>query len=227
MACVAIASRAGERVGQGGFPDAGRPEERDRPAWLAPVRQHRPTARRPRASSATTGTRSETVRAASIQDCRSVTRSALVRTITGVDLRLEGKRDIALQPRQVEIRIAGRDDEDGVDIRGDQLHLAVRARRTALDQALARQDAARPGPRAVEQQPVAHGRVGARRDCLVDAVAHDLQPAAMHGDDAHRGRRGQRLDVDLLRKKGPQPSVSSVEGRGSRQFWRPPGRKAE
>ena len=46
---------------------------------------------------------------------------------------LEGKRDIALQPGQIEILIAGRDDEGRVDICRDQLQLPVRARRAAFD----------------------------------------------------------------------------------------------
>jgi hypothetical protein len=121
--------------------------------------------------------------------------------------------------------VAGGDDEDGVDVRRDQLHFAARARRAALDQALALQHAARPGPRAVEQQPVAHSGVRSRRDGLVDPVARHLQSAAMHGNDAHRGRRGQRIGVDLPAKAGPQPRRSSAVG--SRRAGAAPGRKAE
>jgi hypothetical protein len=146
----------------------------------------------------------------------------LVRTITGLDPGLEGERDVALQPRHVEILVAGGDDEDRVDVRRDQLHLAARARRAALDQALALQHAARPGPRAIEQQPVAHRGVRSRRDGLVDPVARHLQSAAMHGDDAHRGRRGQRIGVDLPRE-GRAPAEAfqrrglAARGCGARQ----------
>ncbi|MBY6042396.1 hypothetical protein [Phaeobacter italicus] len=31
-------------------------------------------------------------------------------------------------------------------------------------------------------------------------VARHLQPAAMHRDDVHRGRRGQRIGIDLTRE---------------------------
>lgn len=59
-----------------------------------------------------------------------------------LDPGFESEHDVALQPRDVEIRVAGGDDEDRVDVRRDQLHLAARPRCAALDQALALQNAA-------------------------------------------------------------------------------------
>jgi hypothetical protein len=152
----------------------------------------------------------------------SSARSALVRTITGSIPASKAQRDVALQPRHVEIRVAGGDDEDRVDVRRDQLHLAARARRAALDEALALQHPARPGPRAVEQQPVAHRGVRPRRDRLVDVVARHLQPAAMHGNDADRGCPRQGIGVDLAGEgRAPAEALQrrglAARGCGTRQ----------
>ena len=59
-------------------------------------------------------------------------------------LGLARQRQIALQPRGVEILVARRDDEQRVDIGRDELQLAAGSRGAALEQAGAPQQAARP-----------------------------------------------------------------------------------
>lgn len=192
---------SGERVGQRGFPHARGPEERDSPARLAPLRQRLERLIAARVE----GNHLDPVRDRTgrvnigLRVCHHV---GFRQDDDRCDLRLEREHDVALQPRDVEVLVAGRDDEGGVDIRSNQLPPPLGAGCAALDDASPGQQATGRRLRAVQEQPVADGHISARWNEVVDAVAEDMQAAAMHRDDAHRRRFGQRLDIDLLCEEG-------------------------
>ena len=113
------------------------------------------------------------------------------------DVRLECEGDVAFQACDVEVLVAGRHDEDRVDIGGNQLDLSIRTRSAALDEALSFQNPARLRMSAIEQRPVANRCIGQRWERLVDALADDMQRTAMHFDDADRRCLRQLVGADL------------------------------
>jgi hypothetical protein len=70
-------------------------------------------------------------------------------------LRVFGEHQIALEPRDVEILIAGRDDEERIHIGGNELKLSPGTGGAALEQALAGEEALDALVRRIEEQPVA------------------------------------------------------------------------
>jgi hypothetical protein len=74
------------------------------------------------------------------------------------DAGLARQRQIAFQPGDVEIEVAGGDDEQRVDIGRDQLQLAAGPGGAPLEQALASSRRFDPQRFRIEQQPVADGR---------------------------------------------------------------------
>jgi hypothetical protein len=81
----------------------------------------------------------------------------LVRTTIGRTPYLTRKDEIAFDASDVEVFIAGRDDEERVDVGGDELNPAVVARVRPLEQARPIENAHEAPAVPVDQQPVADG----------------------------------------------------------------------
>ena len=136
------------------------------------------------------------------------------------DFGFAGQCEVALEPRQVEILVAGRNDEQRIDIGRDQLQPAVAACRAALEQALTPKQALRSQGDGVEKQPVAHRgrgfgicRIGRKwRYVEVDAGGGNMNAVAMHCHDPHGAQRCKFVGVRLSGKKG---SPAEVGQRGS------------
>src|SRR6476660_1159373 len=71
------------------------------------------------------------------------------------DARLARQHQIALDTRNVEVLIAGRDDKKRIDIRSDELNPAIIARSGPLEQARPIENADEASCFPVDQQPIA------------------------------------------------------------------------
>ena len=147
--------RSGQRIDQRRFADARRADQRDRAAARTPGRQACDAIRLARIHHLDQDAREQPGRDAD-KILRSIRQVGFGEDDDRRHLGFSRQRQIALQPRRVEILVARRDNEQRVDIGGDQLQLAAGPGGTALEQAGTPQQAARAGRLGIDQQPIAH-----------------------------------------------------------------------
>ena len=128
-----------------------------------------------------------------------------------VNLRLVYQCQIPLQPCRVEIGIAGGDDEQRIDVRGNQLR-GVAALDPAFQQRLGGQTTVQGMSFGTSQHPVAHreiGGFGVDGQVEADRVGTEIggQARSVNGGYAH-GRKGGIIRVQLIGEEcGPALAV--------------------
>ena len=131
-----------------------------------------------------------------------------------LNLGLARERQIALQACWVEVLVARRDDQEGIDIGCDQLNTATRAWFFALEEALTLQQTHRPIGLLVKQHPVADGRtlliVAVLKHAGVDPPGEcgsgNLDHSPVNGENPN-GRSGFEVGKVKLRLKVGGPTV--------------------
>ena len=208
--------RTGEAVDEGRFPNAGRPQKR-----------HRLTRLQPRTESGDIGRTAGIDRHDEEPGYQAPSGREVGPAIGGEvglgddddggHLGLPGDRQISFEPSRVEFVVRRRHQEDGVDIRREQLDLAAGPRAFALEEGATVEQASRPVGDAVEQEPIADGgrRFRAKgRNSALERRARDLERAAVDRHDPDQdnglqvGRINLRGEVGIPSQIGELPRVA-------------------
>jgi hypothetical protein len=126
--------------------------------------------------------------------------------------RLARQSQIAFEPRHVEILIAGGDEEERVDIGGDELNAPPRSSRLALEQTLALKHALDRAAGAVDEQPVADGGMALVvvakkwRHAPVEVRAGHVKAVPVNGEHPRR-QKTRRIGNTQLRLKELGPAI--------------------
>lgn len=120
--------------------------------------------------------------------------------------------EVPLQTRDVEVGVAGGDDEQRVDVGGDDLDTLRCARSAALEQARPFEDTLRNPRSGIDEKPVADGclslllAVRDGGDAIWQCRPRDFELAAMDGEDACRHEAGVGVRELTLEVHGPAKS---------------------